>query len=122
MEENAELRGGSPARSLGSVCPRCEGSGKYQRLPGNAVTDCAVCEGTGKIIEQASPARRHDYHPEYVEAVEKIGRLEAARSVEGDALALEIAEKIVARLRNIGKPSFRFLAVRPFPAPCPRNR
>jgi hypothetical protein len=30
-------------------CPRCEGTGKYQRLPVSPVTDCAVCNGTGQI-------------------------------------------------------------------------
>lgn len=29
------------------ICPRCEGTGKYQRL-GFAPTDCALCNGTGK--------------------------------------------------------------------------
>lgn len=29
------------------ICPRCEGTGKYQRL-GFATKKCAVCNGTGK--------------------------------------------------------------------------
>jgi len=34
-----------------STCPRCEGTGKYQRLPADAEKDCAICDGTGKIQE-----------------------------------------------------------------------
>lgn len=44
-----------------------------------------------------SPARSHDYHPEYVEAVEKIGQLEAklaARSVEAtEAIIADAVER-----------------------------
>jgi DnaJ-class molecular chaperone len=45
----AELRAlAEPQRE--SVCPRCEGTGKYSRLPGQEKL-CAVCNGTGQIRE-----------------------------------------------------------------------
>ena len=33
-------------------CPRCEGSGNYQRLPEDPETVCAVCDGLGVIVEE----------------------------------------------------------------------
>jgi DnaJ-class molecular chaperone len=37
----------------GQICPRCEGTGRYCRFPGQE-KDCAVCEGTGRIAEPTS--------------------------------------------------------------------
>lgn len=42
-----------PARTpdtadLGQTCPRCEGTGKYQRL-GFPANDCALCNGSGHV-------------------------------------------------------------------------
>jgi len=44
----------APAQERASTCPRCEGSGKYQRLPNDPEKPCAICDGTGKIAESAA--------------------------------------------------------------------
>ena len=33
-----------------TTCPRCNGSGRYSRVPGESFP-CAICEGTGRIAE-----------------------------------------------------------------------
>jgi len=39
-----------------SPCPRCDGTGSYQRLMGRSVP-CAVCNGLGGIGPNGEPAR-----------------------------------------------------------------
>lgn len=34
-----------------SECPRCDGTGEYQRLPWDPRVRCAVCNGSGKLGE-----------------------------------------------------------------------
>jgi hypothetical protein len=43
------------------ICPRCMGTGKYQRFPTEPQKDCAICNGTGRIAEVAPlpTAREH---------------------------------------------------------------
>jgi hypothetical protein len=45
----------APAESQGvgePKCPRCMGTGEYQRLPGDLETECAVCSGTGEVPDE----------------------------------------------------------------------
>lgn len=44
-----ERRQAESQRHDGLKCPRCMGTGKYQRLPMDPETECAVCNGTGEI-------------------------------------------------------------------------
>lgn len=40
-----------------TTCPRCEGRGRYYRLPGDPGSPCGVCDGTGKMAPGGGPGR-----------------------------------------------------------------
>lgn len=63
--ESGEARAAIAApcdESPNPICPRCMGTGKYQRFPTEPQKDCAICNGTGRITEEAPlpTAREHD--------------------------------------------------------------
>lgn len=45
----------------GSPCPRCDGTGRYQRLPQSTPAPCAVCEGQGRLGENGEPFCKHEW-------------------------------------------------------------
>jgi len=45
----------SPRFRVSVTCPRCCGTGKYQRFPNDLIRDCAVCGGKGEIFSENRP-------------------------------------------------------------------